>query len=171
MSPATDHFNLVGFGIPSVICLIFLPIAIRKLNWQIWFLAVVFGMITYATAKVNHGGCAVGLGPYYVIVLMIYAMMRLHTRWNVMPAMGLHSAMFLTVVVPDCFKTFELFPVTGQVGGGSWADGLMKFWLYPLPLIILLLVVFEYSNLPKAAKGSAEKFLHHLRWHCSPFAK
>ncbi len=139
------NFHPLGFFVPFTIAVIYFPRAlVLKARSTITFFAIA-GVLSYLCPIKHTDG--VGVWPIFLVLMVCYLLFWLicqvppEKRIPACPALCLG---FMSVVIPDTLLTMETFGTTGTVGGMGLSDGLIKFWLIPVPIVVSAWVLSEW---------------------------
>ena len=163
------RFDYIGFFVPLLIALIYAPIGVFQLRSKVLLYFVATGLLTYAFPIWHAEG--VGFLPFYPLYALVYIGRGLRRKSESMgvlvPLSTLVSLSFLSVAVPDFFRTWEGGGVHWAVGGAGWHDGLIKFWLYIVSLAVPVFIGIEWVR----ARDEGRHFclLEWTKFHISPW--
>lgn len=119
--------SLLGFALPAVVCLVYLPRVVREATVDDWVLLGFTTIFTYATRRVSPDGVA--HEPWFVYLAALWAMnARLTDRGAALrslPLIGVFA--FISVAIPDVASmlTERHEGHFGVPGGNGLADGLV----------------------------------------------
>ena len=146
LGESLPQFHLIGFFIPFCIAIIYLPraLALRPRSTFIFFF--IAGLLSYNLPIKHDNG--VGVWAFYLVLLTYYwffwtlKKVDLKKRFPAGPALSLG---FMSVAIPDTLLTMKCIDTCGTVGGMGVSDGLIKFWLIPVPIVIAAWVLSEFA--------------------------
>lgn len=164
-------FDCIGFWIPCALALLYVPRAMSTLRLCDLAAVAVAGVLSYLFPMRLPNGTAIW--PFYLAAPIGYLIWW--TRWSIAPekrapAAPLMMLGFFSVAIPDTLKTFQWFPGGSTVGAMGWNDGLMRFWLYPWPLVTFLFAGSEWvfakdGNQPFSWRKSISFQISPLLWN------
>lgn len=148
-------FHKIGFILPLLFALIYVWRAIPCLNTHAMVYFLLSALLTYLMPIWHPTG--VGFIPFYIVVMFIFIGFTNRNVWwspPFVPFAALLPLSFLSVSIPDFLRTLEGGGSQWQVGGAGWQDGLIKYWLWMLPVFILTWSWYDWT----IAKGANKPF-------------
>ena len=160
------RLHCVGFLLPLTIALVYLPIGVAAMRLKAVVYFAVAGLATYYLPISHPHG--VGIFPFYLTYVFVYlarGVLRGDKTMEAIPALStLLTFSFLSLAVPDFFLTWQRGGSAWAVGGDGWQDGLLRFWLYLIPVAGALFVMVEFARAKdqKLPVAVAQWLWHHF---------
>lgn len=139
------NFHPIGFFVPCALAILYFPRAlVLKPRRTIIFFAIA-GVLSYLLPIAHSDG--VVILPIYLGLMVSYFLFWFKCSVapeKRVPACSALSLGFMSVAIPDTLLTLERFGTEGTVGAMGLSDGLIKFWLIPVPIVVSAWVLSEW---------------------------
>jgi len=161
-------FTLIGFCIPAFLSTIYFYRALKSLPLLVSAVFLISGILTYQFPFTPSG--PVHLRPFYLIIsitalISILLNNQFFKKFH-LPMAPLMSYGFFSVVIPDFILTWQRFNEKGTVGAANWEDGIIKWWLYPFLILVILAILLELVQ--QKSNKKTVSLIRAIEYHASP---
>lgn len=165
--------GLLGFVLPSVMCLVYLKRVAKEATVNDWMLMLLFSVITYATKEVRAEGVA--HDAWYLRAAVLWAILACSTdRIRSLPSIPMIGVFtYVSILMPDIASAIHDRPpgMYGAPGGNGLLDGLVLKPVMAMGMFVLVYALKVWPILPnKHRRGKMyDKASRDFLLNVSPF--